>query len=691
MNAKSLQPIRSLILTGAVLALLLLTGQPASAGTRVESPTGNCTFIGPSGAPWSNPANWNCGYVPGAGDTATVNGIVTVDTTVTVGNLNLTPGEVWLSNPLTVSGTFNFTGGRIAGGTFNLPSGSVANISAAATKAIESATVNNSGTVNWSATGDLGLNSSTFNNQAGGIFDAQSDARIGFGVCAFNNAGTFRKSAGAGTTVIAAPFNNTGTLRAQSGTIALWSAGANSASFIADSGAAIAFSTSGPGSYNLNSGATLTGAGFYKVTTGILTLNTPVSIPKLQLESPGTITGNGLSVTDTFLWTGGTLQDGSATLDNGATATLSGSNQKILDNYTLTNNGTFTWTGTGDISAGHSAVFHNQAGAVFDAQNDQSFTYYYSPMGTINNAGTFKKSAGTGTTTINVTFNNTGNTLQALTGTIALWGGGTETGIFNFASGTTLDFHSGTYSLTDGTQLTGSGTFLIDGSAIVNLSGTVTVANLTLSGGTLNLGSANLALAGDFTRSGGGGTLNAGTSTLAFNGGVVQNLSLNVATTLYNLTIGSGTTLIETAATDYVTVGGTLTNNGVIRKTQAIAATGAKTFGLTGASTNVTTLGTLSNLQVDRRDTNHSNASGKTATGRYWTFTPTGSGYALNLTLPHNVADHSIAEACRYTGSVWDCARTSSTSTTVTRNGVTQLSDWAVGYPVFLYLPLVLR
>ena len=80
-----------------------------------------------------------------------------------------------------------------------------------------------------------------------------------------------------------------------------------------------------------------------------------------------------------------------------------------------------------------------------------------------------------------------------------------------------------------------------------------------------------------------------------------------------------------------------------------------------------------------------------TKTGKYWTITARQSdgtsaateGYLLNLTLPHSVTPHANASVCNYLGdAVWDCGRTSSTDTTVTRNGISSLSDWAVGNDV---------
>ena len=78
-------------------------------------------------------------------------------------------------------------------------------------------------------------------------------------------------------------------------------------------------------------------------------------------------------------------------------------------------------------------------------------------------------------------------------------------------------------------------------------------------------------------------------------------------------------------------------------------------------------------------------------TGKYWIInglqgdrsTAATAGYALNLTLPHSVSPHGNAKVCKYPGGLggygWDCARDSSTASTVTRNGISSLSDWAVG------------
>ncbi len=102
------------------------------------------------------------------------------------------------------------------------------------------------------------------------------------------------------------------------------------------------------------------------------------------------------------------------------------------------------------------AVFNNQTGGTFDAQNDVQIFRGTGALSTFNNAGTFQKSAGTGTTTIGgasfpVAFNNTG-TVTVLTGTVAIAGGGTSSGSFNSAAGATLTF--GNYTSGAGTSFT---------------------------------------------------------------------------------------------------------------------------------------------------------------------------------------------------------------------------------------------
>jgi hypothetical protein len=141
-----------------------------------------------------------------------------------------------------------------------------------------------------------------------------------------------------------------------------------------------------------------------------------------------------------------------------------------------------------------------------------------------------------------------------------------------------------------------------------------------------------------------------------------------------NLTVGPSSVLTTSSN---VTVARTLTNNGWTDETKAVTGTGSRAWGLAGVATDVATQGALSSLRVKRRDQDHPNAPAGLLTGKYWNITPTGGGYSVNLTLPQpGLAD---PYACRYVNGGWDYARSVFTPTSVTRDGVSALSDWTVG------------
>jgi len=270
----------------------------------------------------------------------------------------------------------------------------------------------------------------------------------------------------------------------------------------------------------------------------------------------------------------------------------------------------------------------------------------------------------------------------------------TTTGSFTSTGSGVVNFDNGTHDLQASSSVTGqsvrfsgSGTADVYGtysvshttvSKVVNLmpSGG-TIGSITLQSGTLNP-SAVLELHGDFTRT--GGTYTRAGNTLAFVSGGTQNLTLSSNTTFNNLEVGPGTLLVETEVNDRVILEGLLINYGTIRKSKPIFG-GAVTFGLTAVEMNVTSTGSLTGVQVDRIDCPHPDVFGEAWTGRSWEMTPSGAGFQLDLTVPHDVSPDSDALVCRFLApsSPWDCARSSSTASTVTREGLTLLSDWAAG------------
>jgi len=117
-----------------------------------------------------------------------------------------------------------------------------------------------------------------------------------------------------------------------------------------------------------------------------------------------------------------------------------------------------------------------------------------------------------------------------------------------------------------------------------------------------------------------------------------------------------------------------------IQETRAVADTGSVLFDQLGISMEVQVLGSLSSIQIVYTTEDHPQATTAIQPG-YWYINPNGAtGYTIDLTLPHSGL--SDPKVCKYTagpGYGWDCYRDSMDSTTVTRNGITSFSDWAVG------------
>ncbi len=275
-------------------------------------------------------------------------------------------------------------------------------------------------------------------NLAGGLFDIQNDQFFLYNVTGnefFNNAGTLRKSAGSGTTVIYPIMNNAGLVDAQTGTISFHGGGTINGQFQAAAGATVAFDN---GSYTGGNAPQFTGAGAFKFNSGTLTLLNNV-VPGLQMLGgtlilgPGfqggsitnlTLAGSNLvstnTVTGTMNWTAGTMS-GALTVASGAVLNLGGSGALQLYGA-LTNAGTVVVTNTGYLRLyygppTYTGAIYNLAGGLFDIQNDQFFLYNVTGNEFFNNAGTLRKSAGSGTTVIYPIMNNAG-LIEADSGTL---------------------------------------------------------------------------------------------------------------------------------------------------------------------------------------------------------------------------------------------------------------------------------
>ena len=279
---------------------------------------------------------------------------------------------------------------------------------------------------------------------------------------------------------------------------------------------------------------------------------------------------------------------GTTTIAAGGTLTMSGSTTKYVAGRTLSNSGIIIQAGSGSLySNGGTNIVNNQLGATYDLQGDAGMTYS-AAAGTFNNAGLFKKSAGSGTSNAIWFFNNTG-TVEVQSGTFSLGSGGTHSGTFDVSAGATLGFFAGTQNLNAGTSFPGAGALAftggtvnmnipfsptvpvtLSGGAVLNLTGDNSFAVLDWFGGTLGgSGTTTIAAGGTLTMSGSGIKILAN-RTLSNSGTIVQtgsgSLYANGGTNILNNQLGATYDLQGDAGMTYSAGPGTFNNAGLFKK-----------------------------------------------------------------------------------------------------------------------------
>ncbi len=226
----------------------------------------------------------------------------------------------------------------------------------------------------------------------------------------------------------------------------------------------------------------------------------------------GTLNGSGtLTVASAFDWTGGDLDGaGTTTVASGGTLNIGGSSTKYLTGgHILNNEGSGTWSGTGEFDGSPGSTFNNMG--TFTALSDANFGNGGQGAGVIfNNSGIFTKSGTSGTTSFSDNILNNSGTVNVESGTLSLNAGSAtqiETGTFNVASGSSLDIENyfggsgGDVQLNEGTTFNGSGLYELDlGTLTVNTP--ISVANFTMTSGFQN-GPATLTVTSALNWSGG--------------------------------------------------------------------------------------------------------------------------------------------------------------------------------------------
>jgi len=470
--------------------------------------------------------------------------------------------------------TFSWTSGNFIPGTTApspLTGSDILEISTGSAKSFASVAFVNSAAVRMLASsGAVGFasNASVQNN---GLWDFMGDSGlsyIGGAPTSFNNAGTLRKSGGTGVSTLGAGnfgYTQSGTIEALTGTVRL---------------------SGGP--MSINAGSVFTGAGTVEVAASA-TFNGSFDSSNLVFTS-GTQTGNGAVLNGTVTMNAGTLA-GTWQVASGQNLVLAtGSSKSVSGAGTvLTNEGTVTQASVSSLSLATSASIVNNG--VWDLQTDSGLSYVGGPPTSFNNAGTLRKSGGTGISTLgagNFGYTQSG-TIDAQTGTVRLSGGPmsinagsvfTGAGTVEVAAGTTFNgsFDSSNLVFTSGIQ-TGN-------SAVLN--GSVTMNAGTLAGTWQVASGQNLVLAtGGFKVVSGPGTV------LTNEGTVVQSGDSG------NISLASGAAVANNGVwniqndSDVVYVGGAATsfvNAGTLVKS---AGGGTSTFSSSGLVFSNTATGTV--------------------------------------------------------------------------------------------------
>jgi hypothetical protein len=527
-------------------------------------PAATHSWTGAVSQDWYVAGNWTPTGIPGSTDTVYLTN----------------NGSVDLSGAVTIGGVFNWSGGTLSGHGMMIESGGVVNM--ASNNNYLYIQLTNAGTVNLSGNVllDLANDDTTLlggiYNLAGALWDIQTNASIdsqGYGDEFFNNAGKVLRSAGLGTATIEVPFTNSGTVTNLSGALSFNYGGTLAGTFDAASGAIIDFAN---GNFTVGALPSLSGSGVCEFTGSTLTLNS--NVPSGLVLASGTLvlgpgfqnhgaitnlTVGGMTLSSNNTVTGhltinGVTLTGPLTIESGGMLNIA-SNGNYLYNI-LTNAGTVLMTGTGYLDLANDdgtllGGIYNLAGALWDIQTNANI--YSEGYGDefFNNAGELRKSAGTGTASIDVPFTDSG-TVTNLIGTLSFFGGGPLAGTFDVASGAIIDFANGNFTIGVLPSITGPGLCEFTG-------GTLTLKSNAPPD--LDLVSGNLVLGPSFQNDGAITNLTVGGMTLSSNNTVTGMLTLGGATLSGPLTIESGGVL--NIASNAVYLYNMLTNAGTVLMT----------------------------------------------------------------------------------------------------------------------------
>ena len=415
----------------------MMTAELDLGGTYNVTSSGTVTVNGLGGSPTATlniaGGNFTVTNYAGQGPLILSGGTFGVgSSTATIAALTQTGGTLSGTGTLTVTGLTTFSSGTqsglgtlIAQGGVNAQGASSASITLDGGRTLQlggTSTMSgqyvqiNLNSTNASTFGTLTIDNGAILNDttSGGFLEIYAGVGTSSVV---NNYGTLNKTGSSTQSSISTAFNNYGTVNVQAGTLDLTGGGTETGTFSIASGATVELSSA----VTLD-GASSTGLGRLQLASSTLTVNSTASLGSGFTQTGGTLSGAGtVTVTGSAALVIQCVYTGERHWDDGfkGTSTLSGSNVGYyfaLDGgRVLQNDGTLTWTG-GPIDMGSNpfgttvggSTIVNSLGAIF---NDAAAYSIVNGTGTnvFNNAGTFETTFTSGTTTIGVTFNNTGS------------------------------------------------------------------------------------------------------------------------------------------------------------------------------------------------------------------------------------------------------------------------------------------
>jgi hypothetical protein len=477
------------------------------------------TWLQATSGDWDTAANWSLGHVPLPTEDASIpfaNIVVTHNTgaadaansVTSAASISLSAGSLSFATTSQINNSFTQDGGTLSGDGAVTLSGpttwsagtmsgtGVTNLLGSSTisgnPTLDTRTLNNFGTLLFQGTPSQTVildvfNAAAINNESGAAWDVQNGE--------IDSPDTTDTS-----------FNNSGTVNVQSGVFFPGVGGTDTGTDSIAAGANLTFLPGNGFPYNLTATSDVIGAGSVTFLIGPVnvaggfTPTGPISIVDTTVNFANTLNGTGSATFTSLNLSDATLSGAVSITVTGTTgsSTFSGSPSiNILDTATLDYFGTTLLLQSG-LELTNAAVINNESGATWDLQGGSSI----GGSGTFNNLGTLLVSS-PANVTVNLPFNS-GGAVNVQSGGLTILGDGSDSGTFNVAAGQTLTFSAGSDTFTDGTQVTGPGTFALTGNETLTVTGSVTFgsASFTLDDSTLT-GPGTVTITGATTWAGG--------------------------------------------------------------------------------------------------------------------------------------------------------------------------------------------